>query len=198
MVIKIKNGSATTYEYRSELFKRGYRLIKKNNGHSYFEKHIKDKKYEDMIVEINHFKAKGLIVDTISDNYTRSYNYRESFFKSAEPTKKYRCVYCGKKFPKEKITIDHIYPIAKANTRRGKKYLKKKGIYNINDEKNLAPSCKHCNSSKGQKAGIWILKAHLGQHECYWKIRKLIFLIICIVCGIGTYISIIQLQNYLK
>lgn len=198
MVIKIKNGKATTYEYRDELFRSGYRLVKKNNGHSYFEKHIKDKKYESILIEINHFKAKGLIVETIPDNYTRSKNYREKFFKNAEPVKKYRCVYCGKRLPKEKITIDHIYPVAKASTRRGKKHLKKKGIYNINDEKNLAPSCKHCNSSKGQKAGIWILKAHLGQHEWFWKIRAILLFILFAACGISTYIAITNLQNILK
>lgn len=43
------------------------------------------------------------------------------------------CYFCGKKFPKEKLTMDHLIPLAK-------------GGFSIKN--NLVVSCKDCNSSK--------------------------------------------------
>jgi len=43
------------------------------------------------------------------------------------------CYYCGKKFPPEELTMDHLIPLI-----RGGKSIKA----------NLVPSCKSCNHSK--------------------------------------------------
>jgi len=43
------------------------------------------------------------------------------------------CYFCGKRFPKEKLTMDHLIPLAK-------------GGFSIKN--NLVVSCKDCNSSK--------------------------------------------------
>ncbi len=43
------------------------------------------------------------------------------------------CYFCGKKFSKEKLTMDHLIPLAK-------------GGFSIKN--NLVVSCKDCNSSK--------------------------------------------------
>jgi len=43
------------------------------------------------------------------------------------------CHYCGKKFPPEELTMDHLVPLSK-----GGKSIKA----------NLVPSCKSCNSAK--------------------------------------------------
>lgn len=69
--------------------------------------------------------------------------YRDLFFQYNEgrrlPYKKgrwFQCVSCGKWFPKDKITVDHIIP-----TRRG-------GVVAIG---NLQPMCRSCNSGKNAK-----------------------------------------------
>lgn len=47
-----------------------------------------------------------------------------------------RCVYCGKKFPLDKLTMDHISPI---------------GPEGPNTLHNVAPACRSCNSKKQRK-----------------------------------------------
>lgn len=46
------------------------------------------------------------------------------------------CHYCGKKFPPDELTMDHLIPLAK-----GGKSIKA----------NLVPACKDCNNSKKNK-----------------------------------------------
>lgn len=57
-------------------------------------------------------RRKGLTFEAVPTQYTRSNSYRSQFF-ACHPsaTGKYRCAYCGKKKPKDKITIDHIFPV---------------------------------------------------------------------------------------
>lgn len=43
------------------------------------------------------------------------------------------CHYCGKKFPPQQLTMDHIVPIARGGT---------------SSKGNVVPSCKSCNSGK--------------------------------------------------
>lgn len=50
-----------------------------------------------------------------------------------------RCAYCGIYLAKEDMQIDHIHPISKKQSFKG----------GINDIANLNPSCKFCNSLKG-------------------------------------------------
>lgn len=103
-------------------------------------------------------------------SYARSNSYRAPFLKKHPPVRgKYRCWYCGRRV--KKITVDHIYPVKAVQTNaKLQKKLKKKGITNVNDEKNLALACDHCNKKKGKKLGDYPWRASLGQHEWYWKI----------------------------
>jgi len=47
------------------------------------------------------------------------------------------------------------------------------GISGANDAKNLVAACRRCNSKKGTKMGLWIVRGFLGRSELLWKIRKL-------------------------
>ena len=112
--------------------------------------------------------------------YTRSSNYRSRFFaKYPSPTGKYRCAYCGKKKPKDKITIDHIFPVHcmeeyPAVRRRAALF----GIHGSNDMKNLCTACMRCNQKKEAKMGIWILKGFLGKQPWYWPLRRILTVIL--------------------
>ena len=53
-----------------------------------------------------------------------------------------RCSYCGKRIAYKEMQVDHYYP--KRNPRWAKHYLN----CDINDMKNLMPSCRSCNHYK--------------------------------------------------
>lgn len=101
------------------------------------------------------------------------------FAKHPSPTGKYRCAYCGKKKPKDKITIDHIFPVHcmekyPAVRKRAALF----GIHGSNDMKNLCTACMRCNQKKEAKMGIWILKGFLGKQPWYWPLRRILTVIL--------------------
>ena len=121
----------------------------------------------------------------INNNYgNRSVDYRKKFFRHNPPfiRNRYFCAYCGKLVPRRKITIDHLYPIGCASKSINlQKKLKKMGIRNINDTRNLVAACKRCNSKKGKKMGVWIVKGKLGRNPEIWVMRHTTRLIILTV-----------------
>ena len=122
--------------------------------------------------------------------YERSSNYRSIFLKSHPPIRgKYRCWYCGKRT--KDITVDHIYPVKLVQTdEKLQRKLKRKGILNVNDEKNLALSCEKCNKKKSLKIGSYPRRAALGRHEGYWTfllILRLLLVFAAISFGLYLY-----------
>lgn len=101
------------------------------------------------------------------------------FAKYPSPTGKYRCAYCGKKKSKDKITIDHIFPVHcmeeyPAVRRRAALF----GIHGSNDMKNLCTACMRCNQKKEAKMEIWILKGFIGKQPWYWPLRRILTVIL--------------------
>lgn len=164
MIIRIRNGKNTTYDYRRELFEDGFKLERKAYGKSYFELHVED---DNMVNQIKgKYGALHLNVEIVPDSLVRNNKYRDMYFKTY-PAEEYRCVYCGKILSKVETTIDHIYPVDKANTIADKKYIEKNGLSGINDIMNLVPSCRKCNSKKHTKTGLWILRAKVGKLDAF-------------------------------
>lgn len=66
--------------------------------------------------------------------------YREEWFKHNKSIfGRYRCVKCGRLFPKDRIEIDHRIPKRKGGT---------------DDLWNLQPMCKSCNRSKSANQSV--------------------------------------------
>ncbi|MGF7010560.1 5-methylcytosine-specific restriction endonuclease McrA [Lachnospiraceae bacterium PF1-22] len=102
--------------------------------------------------------------------YERSSNYRNEFFKHTTPP--YRCRYCNKVLSEQEVTVDHLIPVKQAKvSSRARKQLKAKGCDSVNDIKNLVPSCARCNSKKGQKMGLWVIRGELGKYKGYWYLH---------------------------
>ena len=119
----------------------------------------------------------------------RSSNYRKAFFDTYKrPIDGYRCRYCHRKVPDEKIEIDHIYPVKKAKTKEGQKYLRRHGIENVNDPRNLAVTCHRCNRRKAANAGVWLLKARLGKYESYWVVRRVVITALLILIAYSSFV----------
>lgn len=121
----------------------------------------------------------------------RSSDYRRVFFQTYPPIfkDKYFCAYCGRLYQKDKISVDHLYPVAKvrSNTRL-KDHLKKMGATSVNDPMNLVPACLRCNQSKGTKTGLWILKGKIGRHQRLWIVRWIVRLAL-VLAVVGVIVS---------
>ena len=121
--------------------------------------------------------------------YERANNYRQTFF--ARTQAPYRCRYCNKKLQKNKVVVDHIVPVAKAQKKASARMmLAVKRCGSVNDIRNLAPACRDCNSKKSDKMGLWVVRGWLGKYKLYWIILRIIQ-IVCIllmICG-GVYLA---------
>lgn len=104
----------------------------------------------------------------------RSADYRKTFFTHTRPLagKWYICAYCGRIRSKEAITVDHLYPVSRAQKSiEFQKKMRRKGYRNINDHKNLVAACSKCNMKKGAKTGIWVVKGKIGRYTPIWVVR---------------------------
>ncbi len=118
-------------------------------------------------------KNRFIVLHVYPDEMARSSNYRYIFFKTHKrPKNGYRCLYCNRRLSSRYLQVDHIYPVRKAKTKAGQKYLKRHGMHSVNDPKNLAPACSRCNKMKGAKGGIWLIRAKLGSYKWYWFFRN--------------------------
>ena len=111
----------------------------------------------------------------------RRTDYRRRFFSenTGDIGGKYICAYCGKWLKKDKVVVDHLYPVKNASKSvEYQKKLRRHGIRKINDNKNLVASCDKCNRKKGTKGGLWILRGKIGRHRAVWFIRYFIRLLI--------------------
>lgn len=104
--------------------------------------------------------------------WSRSDSYRSKFFKHNKAP--YRCRYCHRPLKKEYLVVDHLVPVAKTKKSTfARSLLHAGGIDNVNDWRNLVPSCHHCNSRKSDKMGLWYIRGILGRHKLYWCLLRL-------------------------
>ena len=136
--------------------------------------------YREAKKTVKRAESIGLDARCFDEKYDRSTNYRQMFIK-ANPAEKYRCVYCGKLVSKDRMTVDHVIPVALA--KKSKKYQKKLKTKNgVNDLSNLVPSCWKCNKKKGASASKWWrLKATVGRYNAYWAMRLILILVLVLI-----------------
>lgn len=125
--------------------------------------------------KIERFADKKHLKYYIDNEYgKRSSNYRKTFFANINPAfgNTYFCAYCGKPVGKEKITVDHLFPVGKVSRDiRLQKRIRWFGIKDVNSAKNLVPACSRCNQAKSTKMGIWLIKGYIGKHQKLWFFR---------------------------
>lgn len=188
MRYEIKNGTNKTYYFRKKLKEFGCQFKKTGKYSGYWFLNTEDQFLANRLYAF--CKKKGLTFMSIDSSYTRNAHYRADFFATNKPIIKddkpyYRCVYCGKLVPKNKITIDHLYPIHKVkksiNRNFNRQMLKKFEIYDINDCKNLVPACSRCNKRKSKKTGIWLLRGYFGNNPIFWTMINVFLVLFCII-----------------
>lgn len=174
--IEIKNGREKTYFHRYYLHQMGLSFKKKGKYSGVWYKQT------DNHLEIETLKdyciAHHLNIKIYDDKDKRNHEYRKNFFQTNlglfNKGRYYHCAYCGRILKKEKIQIDHIFPIYMVKdsnfTTFNKKVLKLFHITDINCNRNLVASCKKCNQRKGNKTGLWVIRAWIGKYILFWII----------------------------
>lgn len=165
----------------------GFKWVKDGKYAYHWEKNDVLKGELDYLKE--QAKKDGFKLSVIDRSYARSRDYRKKFIEDNPGP--WRCRYCRKLLKEASdMTVDHVIPVAAFNGKswlRGWYYrrkLAKQEIDNVNDPRNLVPACKRCNSRKGQKTGLWVLRADLGAHKAYWIARPFVCLGL-VVAGCG-------------
>ena len=115
----------------------------------------------------------------------RSDDYRKKFFESNKGILSsgiYHCSYCGKILTKKNVSVDHLIPVHRVKRfSLARLIMLYNGINDVNDIRNLVPSCKRCNSKKGSKMGLWLYRGNIGKHFIFWGIIWTVVLSLFIV-----------------
>lgn len=120
----------------------------------------------------------------------RADDCRKIFLKVNKPP--YRCRYCHRSLNIQEMEVDHLVPVsASKNSADKRNLLYIRGIKNVNDIRNLVPSCKRCNNRKGSKTGLWYVRGILGKYSWYWAL-----IYACRVLFIAAIILSIIVQFY--
>lgn len=187
-------------ENRRAFRRLGLRKAGKEEDIYYFSGRVNKRKYE----KLQEHCRKYHISYKINNSYgSRSSNYRSVFFKEHPPYfgDYYFCTYCGRLIHKDKITVDHLYPvgIARKSITLQKK-LQHKGISDINSPENLVPSCRKCNQKKSSKMGKWIIRGKIGKYPSLWIVRHTIRIVLfAVICyEMYTHGMIADILNFLS
>mgnify|MGYP003314656917 CR=1 FL=1 len=171
----IYDGQKKTYHFRRELRKMGFRFQNEPDKCWYSEVEAS----ELVALEDWCFKRRLEIETPYSK---RSADYRKAFFEANTPNagrSRYFCAYCGLPMRKDRITVDHLIAVKRAQQSRFYlNLLRKWGCDSVNDVRNLVPSCGRCNSRKGTKAGVWVLRGKLGRRAWFWVVKWSVYGII--------------------
>ena len=134
--------------------------------------------------------------------YVRSDNYRQRFIRAFPPKHgKYRCVYCGRWVKTRDMTVDHVIPVYGVKRSHFMRW-KIRHYTDINDLRNLVPSCRRCNLKKGESTSfVWRWRARLGKHALYWRIRRvtlflllMLLILACLPGDVGNTVRAFLLQ----
>lgn len=94
----------------------------------------------------------------------RSADYRKKYFhKHPGYFGLYCCAYCGRLMEDRTATVDHIVPVNAVARSRIIRLLYHGRQDGINTLHNLTTACGKCNSTKGSKLGLWILRGWIGR-----------------------------------
>ena len=152
----------------------GFKRVYEGPGRFHFEaRGLTREQRDDVLAKAREDK---FVFSSAERSFRRSSDYRDRFLE-AHPGP-WRCRYCHRRLREPgEMTVDHIVPVdavdpfgsypewKRAAARRAMGRLSMRGV---NDLANLAPSCRRCNSSKGNRAGLWTVRGLLGAKRWYW------------------------------
>lgn len=135
-------------------------------------------------------KYDGVYMKSCEMRWIRDTKYRNKLIDADYKNgRKKRCVYCGRIYDVNDMQVDHVIPVnGLMNTTKARNVASFFGIHETNDIKNLVFACKSCNARKGAKLNpYWVIKAFIGKHKMYWKLRPVINVTMVAVIGYFCY-----------
>ena len=171
ILLQIYNNKRKSYCFKEQLKEKKFKFVKKKRTSYWEKKYREDENNDDINNEVEYWNEKGLKPILLYPQNRRSNNYRDVFLENRKSIKGYYfCSYCGSILNKNTLTVDHIIPIDRTSKSKFLKWiLKKLKIEDINNIKNLTPSCRKCNSRKGSKIGLlWIVRGLTGRCIFTW------------------------------
>lgn len=188
--IEVKNGQRKTYEYRAHLHYMGMKWIARD--HQWVMRTSDEAQVNSIIRFADDNKLICIVYD---DQHGRNRNYRMNFFEKNAPMfgNYYICAYCFKPIRHKDVTVDHIIPVKKAKANRiANRLMERLDIRDVNEEKNLCACCHECNSRKGSKGGLWIIRGFLGKKKRFVIAVYILFIsAIMAVLGIASYYGLV-------
>lgn len=122
------------------------------------------------------------------ERWARSSTYRNDFFREASPP--YYCRYCHRLLSKKYMVIDHIVPVGQTKkSSYARSLLTIRGIQDVNDIRNLAPSCSKCNRRKSDKMGVWVLRGWFGDKMWF----RVMYPVACVLLCMGAFALLSEL-----
>lgn len=168
----------------SEIFPSCQISFKNGTSGPYWQAAVSDDKRKDVQ---SFLKARHIRYRWYESCWARSSNYREQFF--GQYKGELRCRYCNRKLSKKTTEVDHLVPVARVKRNGYSRWLlKRKRIKNINDIRNLVPSCRRCNRRKGTRMGLWYWRGILGKYKAYWVVVHIAALLLLFLsCALLAY-----------
>ncbi len=181
MKIRIYMGFFRRLFYSRRMKKMRF-YFKKDKGLKYYQKHIDDKNETELIAVRKFCRVRLLRYSILDDRMERSSSYRIRFLKEKRGifgSDIFICAYCGRPVPLKKLKIDHIVSVYNAgNSKVYRKILALRGIENVNDIRNLAPSCNKCNAIKSSSGGLWIIRGMFGRSWIRSLLKETVLLVL--------------------
>lgn len=173
--VKVVDGKRKTYCLRKELRERGFSFSSLPEPHWYAE--IADEDFETL--KMWCFRKR---LGMICSKNERSGDYRRRFFEGGQYkacNDKYFCSYCGRLLSEDKVCVDHVISVNKAQTSLFYfDLIERLGFESVNDVRNLVPACRRCNARKGAKGRIWVLKGFVGRFPAFWMVFRSVELVL--------------------
>lgn len=168
-----KRVEASRYPY-------GFKRVYEGPGRFYFEaRGLTREQRDDVLAKAREDK---FVFNSAERSFRRSSDYRDRFLE-ANPGP-WRCRYCNRPLADSgEMTVDHIVPVdavdpfgSYSEPRRAmaRRALGRLGMSGVNDPANLAPCCRRCNSSKGNRMGLWTVRGLLGAKRWYWPTLRVL------------------------
>ncbi len=180
MKVRIYMGAVRRFFLKRRLLKKMNFSFRKSHGMQYFQRHIEDHNKTEIKKIVKFCQHRLLRYSLYDDSMERSSTYRYRFFRERRGilgSHIYMCAYCGRLMRIPETKVDHIIPVYKAgHSKFYRRMLTVRGIQNVNDVRNLAPSCNACNSKKSSHGGIWVIRGILGKTWVRVMLREVIML----------------------